>query len=521
MVNLRVRRVGAGIQVPPPNLRVRRVGGAVVGAPPSLRVRRVGGAVSGKAPTLRVRRIGGALAQSTLTASVTATSTAPTAFAAFPLQSFTLTATPTIPGGDTVASWSWVPANSDSPAVDSPATASTKVRVPASMTAKTLAWAVTVTTTAGLTASVTVTVSAAACPTFTIDLTGVQHSWVLLGSSPVLYAPFVAPPGPGSPANLRVRRIGGAVQEPPAVVVTPAVLVGARFTYPGTGTVSQDFARGEAEYGGPTQISKDYASGTSLPRTYTSPYPSTVRIILSMSSSLPHDGSDPNFATYINSLPTGTILTWQHEPERPQFGWTGATYVGYLNQFRAAVRSVRTDIPVWLISGAYGYRPGGVATDGAYFAGLQADGYGLDVYRTAQANTKAADPLNTPLAPSNQAPIQSRAEFTTWRSFIPTGFPYGISEFGDGWSTPQYDPANPTVSGTIYQATVQPRRITNTQSSFTWLQANGGLFLLMWISDGAAGGVPGPQSYKPTDANFKTFWAGLPRAAPGSNPLMP
>ena len=503
------------------SIRVRRVGAAIVGPPPSLRVRRVGGVVAGKAPSLRVRRVGGTIAQTVLTASVTATSTAPTAFAAFPLQSLTLTATPAIPGGDTVASWSWAPANNDSPAVDSPATAVTRVRVPAKLTPKTLSWAVTVTTTAGLTSSVTLTISAAATQFYTIDLAGAQHPWVLLGSSPVLYAPTTAPPILGTPANLRVRRIGGVLQQPAAVVVTPSVLVGARFTYPGTGTVSQDFATGEAEYGGPTQISKDYASGTSLPKTYTSPYPSTVRIILSMSSSLPHDGSDPNFATYVGSLPTGTILTWQHEPERPQFGWTGATYVSYLNQFRAAVRAVRTDIPVWLISGAYGYRAGGVATDGAYFTGNQADGYGLDVYRTAQANAKATDPLNTALVNSDQAAIQLRAEFSTWRSFIPTGFPFGISEFGDGWSTPQYDPANPTVSGTIYQATVQPRRISNTQSSFNWLQANGGLFLLFWISDGAAGGVPGPQSYKPTDAAFKTFWAGLPRAAPGSNPLMP
>lgn len=455
---LRLNRVTMGVRASTAKLRLNRL---TLGT-------QVGGV------KLRLNRVTMGVQVGSVAFSVSAVSSAAGPVTANTLVTLSATATP--PPGDSVAGWSWTALSPNSPPLSSSTAQNPTFRGLPVLAARTLQYKVTVTTRAGASASAVVNVAAAQAPFFTVDVSGKRHAFSPVGVNPNTGGtpPPPPPPPPGS-ANLRLTRLALGVQgtavvvDPPPAGTNTTLLVGARVNLPGnTGTPTSWFAAGEARWG-PLQCTKDYLSGSSLPPKYVSPYPSRVTVLLSFARGINLDPTLPNWSTFIRTIPSGTILTFQHEPERPgMYAGQGPAYVNLFNTFRDNVRAIRTDLPVWMFSSGFQYRVGNPGYSGTFFTGNKADGFSYDGYR-AGTNTQPQGLLVNPM--------QNRDEFNRWRSFIPRGKPWGVSETGFGRS--DYPP-NYAETG-LYPGVVDDRR-TSCLSTYNWLLANGATMLLLFFS---------------------------------------
>lgn len=271
-----------------------------------------------------------------------------------------------------------------------------------------------------------------------------------------------------------------------------SMLVGYRVNRPPPdgGTEAQDWAWAQT-YLGPGQCTKDYFPGGNPPANYNSPFPPGVLCIYSFAEDTNFDHA--NFIPHIQDLPPGTIVTFQHEPERPEFDWTAAEYVALFNAFRDRIRAIRTDLPVWMISSGYQYRNDNPGVGGAWFVGNKADGYGYDGYR---AGTSGA--VNYP------APMQERAEFNLWLSYVrPKKKPWGITETGFGWTT---------TSGPALIPNIDEIRINSLRSSHEWLRDNGCSMLLMFFS----GEGPDGEDWFPHGLDYQAAFRDLARGTTGA-----
>lgn len=469
-------------------VRVKRIVGLTQTGAPTVRVKRIAGVVAASTGTVRVKRIVGVVTVEQPTVGVTvALSATPTLV----WQKITMTASATLTGsGDSVASWSWTRVSTNAAPLSSTTTAAASFRVLAHLAATSYQYQVKVTSVQGATFTAVVTVPIPKAPMFTIDAAGVRHPSAWIGTSPTYPLPAVT-----GTKTVRVKRLLAIVQGSTSNP-TPGpsgMLVGGRVNMPsGTSgtdnTEAGDFALGEQWYG-PLQVTKDYFGGT-LPAKYNSPFPARVVVQLSMSD--PTSFTQANFAGFVKSIPAGTILTYQHEPERPQFSWNGPQYVTKLNSFCDAIRAIRTDCPIWIMSSGYQYKTGSSMYDnvknGQYLKGLEVDGYGFEAYRNGTNNNAQGMAI---------IDIPDRNEFILWKSLIPSGATWGISETGFGRTD------NSTVSDIVQQRnarvpTTVARLISMGCSTFMYFFSNEGPDWFPWL---------------PTDDGFKAMYKALPRGS--------
>ena len=498
------------------SLRVDRIAAGVANSVAALRVDRIaaGVAVTAATPVLRVSGISAGVAESAVAFAVTATSNITGPARSYTRIQFTGTATP--PAGEAVVSWLWTALSSDAPPLSSRSVQNPTARLNPQLTARTLSWSLTVTSSSGAQSTATVSVPAQAAKYRTRALDGSLHAFDWLGTRPT-----GGTPPPPTVKRLRVQRIAAGVLAPVTPPPPPGenrtTMIGGRVNLPGDGGNESDwFATGETWYG-QLQCTKDYWPSGRLPATYNSPFPSDVSILLSHSDrtqftwatnwdgSVNPDADVARWRSYINSLPGNTILTYQHEPERPGY-WAGnpEEYVDRLNRYRDEVRSVRTDIPVWMFSSGYQYRTGNPGHSGLFFSGPRAadpdvtyrnraDGFGYDGYRPGTNNVEQG---------SKVIALQDRYEFMRWKGFIPAGKAWGASEVGFGRVN---DPPDYPEPGLVPEVAAQ--RLATIPASVDWLIEQGGaMFLYFFSGDG-----PDGHNWLPRDQAFKDMYQDLPR----------
>ena len=484
MASLRTQRIAAGVQQSSAALRVQRVAAGVQ--------------VTTAVPALRVQRVAAGVEYLPVTFPVTAAASVTTAAPAGTPVTLSGAATP--PSGESVVSWLWSPLSSDAPLLSSRTAQNPTLRLNPQLTARSLSWSLLVTTTSGAQSSAVVSVPVRAAQYRTIGLDGVVRPFAWIGRIPA--GGGGTPPTPVK--KLRVARVVAGIvapaDEPPPSEVT--MLTGGVCRYDRSNSLTADFATGESDFG-TLQCTKHYFSGGNLPATYSSPFPSRVLVLLSWAkdTNFRWDTNPQQWISYIQSIPTGTIVTFQHEPERPGLFPSGEDYVDRFNAVRAKVREVRTDLPMWHFCSGYNYNPNRPGYDGSYLSGtraaggtyrITADGFGYDGYRGGDNDNVNGDKV---------IDIQDRDEWKRWKSLIFPGKPWGISETGFGEIEFPNNPSREPI--------VQAQRNATVPTSHAWLRTHGCSFFIYFFSDlGPDGGT-----HRPKDAEFKTMYQGLPRGA--------